>query len=163
VAGTHSNDNVSSCDRNNQMSMSLSVGPFSLLVPDGWQDVTSLLTTDDCPITIADPVSGVGALQLSLATYRRGAAPAVTLGDLESLLTDFALSRGLTSDHDRSATNDPLLIIGESFRKDTDYIRAWYCSDRSNIALVTYVCEWTARRLENAVVEGIVRSITAGR
>jgi hypothetical protein len=137
----------------------LSIGGLLLAVPEGWDDITSSLESRNSPLTIADPDSGVGALQFSPAIYKAGALPDVTSQDLSELLREFAANRGLESPFDRTAYSGDTFVVGESFHSGTDLIRVWYCSDGKNVVLVTYVCDWSQKDAEAEVTEMTVRSI----
>ena len=137
----------------------LDFGEFFISVADGWEDITATLDDADAPWTVADPVSGVGALQLSPAIYKGGRLPRVGPQDLSALLDDFASRRGLDDPFDRSTYSNEVAIEGVSFHSGEDLIRVWYASDGKNIMLVTYVCEWCHRGREALQVEMAVRSI----
>lgn len=137
----------------------LDFGAFAISVADGWEDITATLDDADAPRTIADPVSGVGALQLSAAMYEGGPMPRVGARDLSALLDEFADGRGLGGPLDRSSHSGGVAIEGASFRSGEDLIRAWYASDGENIMLATYVCKWCHRGREALQAEMAVRSI----
>lgn len=137
----------------------LDFGGFSLSVPDGWEDITATLDDADAPLTVADPISGVGALQFSPAIYEGGRSPGVGPQDLCSLLDDFASRQGLGSPFDRSTYSEGVIVEGASYHSGGDLIRIWYASDGKSVMLVTYVCEWTDREREASPREMSVRSI----
>ena len=132
---------------------------FCISVADGWEDVTETLDDTDAPWTVADPVAGVGALQLSPAIYKGGELPRIGPLDLSALLGDFASRRGLDDPFDRTTYSDEVAIEGVSFHSGEDLIRVWYASDGRSIMLVTYVCEWCHRDREALQAEMAVRSI----
>lgn len=137
----------------------LSIGSLSLAVPEGWDDITATLESPDPASTIADPNSGVGALQFSTAIYKAGALPQVTSQNLSEMLDEFAASRDLGGPFDRAVYQGPIFAVGESFQSGTDFVRVWYCSDGKNIVLVTYVCDWSQRDCEAEAREMTVRSL----
>jgi len=137
----------------------LDFGAFCLDVADGWEDITATLDDADAPLTLADPISGVGALQLSPAIYKGGRSPRVGPQDLRALLYEFASRQGLGDPFDRSTYSDETPIEGASFRSDEDLIRVWYASDGKNVMLATYVCEWCHGGQETPQAEMIVQSI----
>ena len=137
----------------------LDFGDFSISVADGWEDITATLNDADVPLTVADPVEGVGALQLSPAIYKGGRLPRVGPRDLSALLDEFASGRGLDDPFNRSAYSNGITIEAASFHSGEDLIRAWFASDGKNVMFVTYVCEWSQREREAAQVEMTARSI----
>ena len=137
----------------------LDLGAFSISVADGWEDITATLDDADAPLTVADPISGVGALQFSPAIYKGGRSPRVRPADLTAFLDEFASGHGLGAPFDRSSDSGAVAVEGASFRSGEDLIRAWYVSDGENVMLVTYVCEWGEREREASQREMAVRSI----
>jgi hypothetical protein len=136
---------------------------FSMSIAQGWEDITATLEHADVPLTVADPVSGVGALQLSPAIYQRGLAPQVSPQDVSALLDQFASNRDLADPFDRSKYSGEVAIEGASFHAGDDFIRVWYASDGDNVMLVTYVCDWDHRNTEAVEREMAVRSIRFSR
>jgi hypothetical protein len=132
---------------------------FNVTVAEGWDDITATLDDVDAPLTVADPASGVGALQFSPAIYRRGLVPQVGLQVLSELLDEFASNQGLDDPFDRSTYPGEVAIEGASFHAGDDFIRVWYASDGKNVMLVTYVCDWDHRDQEASERELTVRSI----
>ncbi|GAC1382430.1 MAG: hypothetical protein NVSMB4_10730 [Acidimicrobiales bacterium] len=132
---------------------------FSISVVDGWEDITATLDDADAPLTVADPISGVGALQFSPAIFKGGRLPRVGPQDLRSLLDEFASGQGWVNPFDRSAYSGGVTVEGASFRSGEDLIRVWYASDGRSVMLVTYVCEWSEREREASQREMSVRSI----
>lgn len=122
------------------MSICYHHGGLLVTAVEGWLDVTEQIETHDPPFTLTKP-EGVGAIQFSVATYEQGAIPDITLESLRQLLADFALSRELGRGVNPFESETPLLISARSFDYDSNFLRAWYCSDGRNIVLVTYVCE----------------------
>src|SRR5437868_5708727 len=132
---------------------------FCVAVANGWDDITATLEEADPPITIADPVSGVGALQLSPAIYESGRLPGITPESLSEMLEEFASSEGFDEPFDRIGCTGEVAMEGASFRAGEDFIRVWYVSDGTNVILITYVCEWEQREVEASEREMIVHSI----
>ena len=135
---------------------------FSISIAEGWDDITATLDDADAPLTVADPKSGVGALQFSPAIYKSGRLPQVGPRDLSALLDEFASKQGLDDPFDRSIYPGEFAIEGASFHAGNDFIRVWYASDETNMMLVTYVCEWDHRDEEASERETAVRSIRFG-
>lgn len=121
------------------MEINYKVGRLNISPVEGWLDVTQDLADRKAPFTLAK-ADGIGALQFSLAEYESGKRPQVTLDDLRTLLADFALSRGLGRPFDMQTHTWPLLRAAQSFDFGTQFLRVWYCSNGSHIALITYVC-----------------------
>lgn len=129
---------------------------------EGWIDVTDDLP-EGSPPTLAKP-EGVGALQFSLARYASGIKPQVTLQDLDALLESFAHSRslGAASDIERGAACSN--FVGATYQFGGDLLRAWYVSNGSDVALVTYVAEASSDRVlaELAEANSIAKSLDFG-
>jgi hypothetical protein len=115
---------------------------------------------DGTPPTLAKP-DGVGALQFSVGRYRSGADPQVKPDDLEAMLKEFADTRSLGVAADVERGKSACHYVGGSFVHGDDLIRAWYLTNGSDVALVTYVaaaaCCDAAAELADAGT--IVRSI----
>jgi hypothetical protein len=141
------------------MSRMLTYEGFSISVAEGWDDITSTLEDPDAPLTVANPDSGVGALQFTPALYKSGAVPQVGSEELGELLDDFASKQGLGEPFDRLSYSGEIAIEGASFHSDDDLIRVWYVSDTQSVMLATYVCDWKEREREAAEREMTVRSI----
>jgi hypothetical protein len=137
----------------------LDLGVFRISMGDGWEDITASLDDTDAPFTFADPISGVGALQLSPALYRDGRLPKIARSDLTEMLNEFADMRELGKPIDRSSDSEGMVIEGARFHSGDDLVRVWYGSDGVNLMLVTYVCEWDHRDRESAQIEMAVRSV----
>ena len=110
-------------------------------------------------MTIANPETGVGALQFSAARYKSGKLPHIQCDDLTDLLSQFAVNRGLKDPFDEMVSSDGISVVAASFHSGDDLIRVWYVSDTKNLILVTYVCNWEQRDTEADNIETIVRSI----
>jgi len=132
---------------------------FSIAVAEGWDDITETLDDADAPLTIADPTSGVGALQFSPAIYKSGRLPQVGPQDLSELLEEFASKQDWDDPFDRSTYPGEVAIEGASFQAGDDFIRVWYASDGKNVMLITYVCDWKCRDQEASEREMAIRSV----
>ena len=131
---------------------------FTVLVPDGWEDVTDSLDIEDPPITLARD-DGVGALQFSIATYSRGEWPDPSPDDLLGMVEEFGRSRGLGSPGDVLTRSGRLRMAAGGFLAAGDFVRAWYVSDGLSFALATYVCEAGREAEELAECEQIIGSL----
>ncbi|MGX5652723.1 hypothetical protein ACWKW4_20905 [Hydrogenophaga borbori] len=129
---------------------------------EGWIDVTDDLP-EGSPPTLAKP-EGVGALQFTVATCASGMEPQVTLADLDALLDSFARSRslGAASDVERGAARSN--FVGATDQFGGDLLRAWYASNGSDVALVTYLADAASDRVlaELAEASSIAKSLDFG-
>jgi hypothetical protein len=132
---------------------------FSISIADGWEDITATLDDVEAPLTFANPDSGVGALQLSLAVYTSGTLPGVHAHDLSELLREFAATQGLGNSFDRLSSPGEIAIEAASFHAGDDFARVWYASDGKNVVLLTYICPWVHRDREALEREKSVRSL----
>ncbi len=132
---------------------------FALVLPEGWTNVTAGLAGNDVPFTIADPVKGIGALQLSIASYKEGPVPGMTLSDLQSMLAEFSQKHEFGPAFDQTCVTDDISAAASSFHSNGDFVRVWYVTDGQNIMLITYLCEWGRQNEELADAETIVRSV----
>lgn len=119
------------------MSQLCTFADVRILLPNGWVDVSDDMP-EGTPPTLAKP-DGVGALQFSVGRYRSGADPQVSPDDLEAMLKDFADTRSLGVAVDVERGKSQSHYIGGSFLHGDDLIRAWYLTNGSDVALVTYV------------------------
>jgi hypothetical protein len=131
---------------------------FSVVVPDGWEDITESLDIEDPPITFARP-DGVGALQFSIAAYSSGERPDPSPEDLLGMVEEFGQSRGLGSPGNTVTRPGPLRMAAGSFLAAGDFVRAWYVSDGLSFALATYLCEEGSEAEELAECEQIIGSL----
>jgi hypothetical protein len=141
-------------------SRQITLGPVQLTVPEDWADITDELEGEDNPYTIADPLGGVGALQLSLGLFQGGTVPNPSERDLRNMVLRFGEEQGLGSALDDSTfTKESLVGVGMSFHSGEDLIRAWCVSDGTNFALLTYTCTWGEQDRESSLCEAIVQSL----
>jgi hypothetical protein len=133
-------------------------GGLALDATPGWTDITDDIEGDDKPFTLAKP-DGVGALQFSPALYRGGAVPSPSANDLLEMVREFGHGRRLGEPLDEALQEGRPASAGASYHSDSDFVRVWYVSDGSNIALVTYVCERGHEEAELEECEQVVRTI----
>ena len=138
----------------------LDLGVCSITLPEGWGVLSSATENMNAPLTIADAEIGVGALQVSVAKYKRGVLPNVTSNHLSELLDDFSRKRHLKDPFDRQSLSTGKFLVGQSFHDGEEFIRVWYASDGKSIALLTYVCNWNDKDKESNTREMIVASIS---
>src|SRR5215472_8389720 len=111
-------------------------GNLRIATPADWLDVTDEIEEPDPPFSLARS-EGVGAIQFSVAEFRGGKQPGITLDTLNKLLTDFAQSRELGRGFDSMCRREPLLSAAVGFDADGRFWRVWYCSDGQSVTLVT--------------------------
>ena len=140
------------------------LGAISVAAPEPWSNVRDDLP-EGSPLTLARGREGCGALQFSLALYRAGSDPHVTVGDLSELLAGFADRNGLGQATQQSSLDGPVRYAAATFRLGEDSVRVWYCSDGRNVALVTYVAGSDEPGLRREVSEAdmILRSLSFAR
>jgi hypothetical protein len=128
---------------------------FSVTVPDTWGE---MLDEEDGPYTLVKE-DGVGALQFSIASWTDGDDAAPTIEALREMLLDFGESYSLGTATTVHEEREPLLSVFADFLEGGDFIRAWFVSDGSNFAKVTYVCNADEATLEVDEAVEIVRSM----
>lgn len=136
---------------------------FSVRVDSGWDDNTNLFEGETTPLTLTNEETGVGAIQISTAMYRRGRLPEIRNDDLTEMLDDFAASKNLQDRFDRKIYACDIPLVGESYKLDENFVRVWYASDGMSILLITYVSSWEARECEADSREMSVQSIRFDR
>lgn len=134
------------------------LGNLLVAAVSGWLDVTRQVEANNPPFTLAR-TDGVGVLQFSVASYRSGGVPSITVDSLKHLLTDFSHSRELGVGFDPLIHEDKMLICAKSYRSGTQFIRVWYWSNRRDIVLITYVCETGGEQAELADCEEMVLAL----
>ena len=131
---------------------------LTVTLPEGWADMTSELSSGP-EFTLGRPTVGSGALQLSIALFESGVPPMPSSSDLLQMAMDFGTSRKFGPALDEVMVDGSPSLAGVSFHVDADFVRVWYVSDGWNFALVTYICEWNQRHLEEKDAEEIVRTL----
>ena len=134
-------------------------GGFKMNLPGGWYDSTHEVEADNPPLTITKQ-DGVGALQFTVALYTSGKLPNATVRDVHDMLLNFVGDSG--PPRDVVLEDEPLPLAACSFDWQGSFVRAWFVTDGSNFAQVTYICEPQAIGPELAEAEAIVRSLTFG-
>jgi len=144
------------------MSQLCAFADVRISLPNGWVDVSDDMP-EGTPPTLAKP-EGVGALQFSVGRYRSGANPQVSPDDLDALLKEFADTRSLGAAADVERGKSASHYVGGSFLHGDDLIRAWYLTNGSDVALVTYVAAAASGDAAAELVDAgtIVRSIDFG-
>ena len=137
----------------------LDLGVCSITLPEGWGVLSSDTDNVNAPLTIADAEIGVGALQISVATYKGGVLPNVTSTQLSELLDDFSNKRHLKDPFDGQSQLNGKCLVGQSFHDGEEFIRVWYASNGKSIVLITYVCDWINKDIESNMREMIVASM----
>lgn len=135
---------------------------FSIAVPQGWEDITDSVESDEPPPTLARE-DGIGALQFSTALYTDGTVPDPRPEDLSQMVASFAEAQGLGPPRHLAVESEPLRLAAGSFTTGCDFLRVWQISDRHNFALVTYICESGLEGRELGECEQVVRSLRLQR
>ena len=129
-----------------------------ITAPSPWKDITETVEGSSVPFTLAKD-DGTGALQFSAAEFRQGKSPNVTLQDLDELRNEFAQKKQLGRAFDELRSNGDMRVSGASYQTTEDYVRAWYCSDGKNIALVTYLAVGGEEGNEPIECDAIVKGV----
>lgn len=74
-------------------------------------------------------------------------------------MENFAVSRHLERGHDSSIKMEGLLTYAKSFFCESDFVRAWYCTNSRDIVLVTYVCASGMQSFELSDCEWMVTQL----
>ena len=132
---------------------------FSVVLPEDWEDITEDLGDPEAPLTLAAGESGVGILQISDDIDHEGELSHITTAELGRLLEEFAEYQRYEPKSDRQIYPGDISLVGQSFQSEGDFVRVWYASDGKTTLLVTYICEWPQKDVEDAAREVIARSI----
>lgn len=135
------------------------LGLFRVTLPNGWAEITSSVDADDPPTTFARLNAGSGALQISAAVYEGGTDPKVSEIVLQSMLLEFGKHSRLGKPSQLERINGKLIGASAVFRSRGDYVKVWYLSDRLNVLLATYVCQWRHRQNDRDDCDCIIKSI----
>lgn len=123
-------------------------------VPDAWERIEQ----PGDAFTLANPTSGVGALQLSIAKDATDEKP--TVMELRDVIRGLAESNGLGAPTEISYFDlRELRCAASTFLHGEDFIRVWSVSDGRSFALATYVCRQGSEQQELETADLIVRSI----
>lgn len=107
-------------------------------LPAGWTEITDDLP-EGSPPTLARP-AGCGAIQFSIATYRSGTDPRVTIENLRALLADFCSRKALDAGDIEESTGRVTTVGCVAGAKD-EVVAVWYLTNGQDVALVTYVSQ----------------------
>lgn len=151
-------DRRANAGNHKKMNHVLNFPGFRLEADVNWKDITDSLEDPNMPFTLAKP-DGVGALQFSSALYRSGPVPRLSTSDLLSMATELGQSRGLGEAIEKNVFEGTLVGAAASFHSEGAFVRMWYVTDRRNIMLATYVCDWNSRDLELTDCEKVIRTI----
>jgi hypothetical protein len=138
--------------------MKFKIGNLQIAAPPGWLDVTNEIGEVKAPFTLARS-DGVGAIQFSIAEYKSGRLPRITVYSLQELMEDFVRLHEVGRRAAVESRTEPLLCYAESFEVGSQFLRVWYCSNGRDVAFVTYVCERGAKQTELPDCEIIVRNL----
>jgi hypothetical protein len=159
MAGANPYAPVRARDRATKMS-EITFAGVKLHLPPGWADITGDLL-EGTPATLAR-IDGVGALQLSIGTYKSGVKPKISVDDLRDMLTEFRTSRQLRDLNNWTEwASDYGFGVSAEFSNSEDWIKTWYVSDGQNVALVTYIASMGEAAISSEVAEAdsIVRFV----
>lgn len=106
-------------------------------LPQGWTDITEDLPSGAPPSLGRD--TGVGAVQFSIARYRGGDEPRVSLENLRAFLAEFCRRNGMPSDKMKVRLGKTMSVGATSIAKG-ELISANYMSNGRDVVLATYVC-----------------------
>lgn len=101
-----------------------------------WCDVTGDLDPG-APSTLARE-DGVGAIQFSVAKYKSGEKPSITETVLKDMLLDLFKSNQLADVEPAILQGSRCFGVSATSAQTDEVIRAWYLSNGTDIALVTY-------------------------
>lgn len=133
---------------------------FTLELPDGWLNTTE---GSSAPFTLSKP-DGVGALQFTVGLWRSGEVPSPDSSSLHEMLIRFAQRHTVGKAIDLCLEESPIPLAAASYSLDEEtFLRAWFLSDGTSFAQVTYVCSKCAGEAEVPECENIVRSISFTR
>jgi hypothetical protein len=121
-------------------------------LPAGWFDITDDLPDGSPPSLARD--TGVGALQFSIAKYRSGKEPEVTIDDLRALLSEFCQKHEI-SFNPITERNDKIGAVSNRHITGDELIYALYLSNSRDVLLATYV----STEPENPEVEEDLRGV----
>lgn len=106
-------------------------------LPQGWADITDDLPPGTTP-TLARS-SGVGVIQVTIAQYRSGERPNVTIKDLRALLDAFCRRNEMHCDTMVDREGRVSSVCATAMVRD-ELISATYLTNGKDVVLVTYVC-----------------------
>lgn len=109
---------------------------LKLHIPGGWGDISADLPPDYPPTLARD--AGVGALQFSVARYRRGAKPAIDEEALKKLFIGFCQTHSFGQIEPAVISASNVLCVGGISGTPEEVVAVWYVSNGTDIALVTY-------------------------
>ena len=114
---------------------------LTLVLPKHWSDITDSLG-EGMPFTLAR-TDGIGALQFSVAHYKKGQLPNIDAKTLRNFLDGLFEGQGFGRPKNSSdwSISDELAGVQGDHIDGAVQTRAWYVSDGRNIALVTYTTE----------------------
>jgi len=108
---------------------------FNLL--QGWTDITEDLPSG-APPSLAR-AEGVGTVQFSIAKYRSGEDPNVSIANLQVFLADFCDRNGIRWDK-MIHRDGKIMSVSVTSTLDDEFIEVAYFSNGKDIVLLTYIC-----------------------
>jgi hypothetical protein len=123
-----------------------------------WCDITANLDPG-APPTLARE-DGVGAIQFSVAKYKSGVQPAITEIALKKMLLDLFKSNQLADVEPAVLQGSRCFGVSATSAQTDEVIRAWYLSNGTDIALVTYIGTGDPTcHVELAEAEGLAKTL----
>lgn len=104
-------------------------------LPPEWVDITDDLE-DKWPPTLAGPLVG-GALQFSIARYKSGEVPNITIGDLRELLTKFCANLPHKFDEPVERVGS-INSVGCVANGEEELVAVWHLSNGRDYVMATY-------------------------
>jgi hypothetical protein len=103
-----------------------------------WCDITEDLDPGAPPTLARD--DGVGVIQFSVAKYKSGTKPSVSQTDLKEMLSEFLKSKRLIGIEPSVLEGSRCCAVGGISATPEEVIGAWYVSNGTDVALVSYTC-----------------------
>jgi len=124
-----------------------------------WCDVTGDLDPGSPPTLARE--NGVGVIQFSVAKYKSGEKPSITEAGLKDMLLELFKSKHLGDAEPTILQGSRCFGAGATSAKTDAVIGAWYLSNGTDIALVTYTCMSgdPARQRELADAEKLAKTL----
>jgi hypothetical protein len=140
------------------MNMRVEFNGLRFNLPHGWADITDDLPAGSPP-SLARP-TGVGAVQFSVAKYRGGKEPDVTVESLQKLLADFHAQHAIPGAEPISKIGKTM-SVGATSIANGELISATYLSNGKDVVLTTYICQDTDSPELHEDLDGVEEILTS--
>jgi hypothetical protein len=117
--------------------MLVSFAGLQFELSEEWRDITDDLP-EGTPWTLARE-DGIGAIQFSAATYKSGEHPALTAQDLREMLDGLFAAHNVVGFEPLDTAGCQMLCAGGKAVEEDALVAAWYLSNGTDVALITYV------------------------